>query len=157
MVLPNSIVDLEKGKFVETSDGNVGLRTVSTSQSSNSGESTKSTGNSTNTPLNDGQTFTGTGELNTFPEVLVTVKTDQSGILYAEFSDDNSNWDSSLSYNVDADTNEIHRLVKGGRYFRARFTNNSGSNQTFIRLNTSYGSFNQLSSPLNGTIAQDGS
>ena len=45
-----------------------------------------SSSNNSTTALNDGQTFTGTAELNTYNDVMVYVKTDQDGVLYVEFS-----------------------------------------------------------------------
>lgn len=114
-----------------------------------------STANSTSTPLDDGQTFTGTGELNGHPDVLVTVKTDQDATLYTDFSPDGTNWDSSLTFTVTAGINEIHRLVKGARYFRVRLANSSGSNQTYLRLHTSYGTFSLLTAPRNLTVGTD--
>jgi hypothetical protein len=115
----------------------------------------KSIGNSTTTPLPAGNTFTGTGELNDYTGILVDVKTDQNGTLYLEFSEDGTNWDTSLSYAYDtARINVPHQLEKGSRYFRVRFTNDSASAQTYIRLVSSYGSFGKLTSPINGTLAE---
>lgn len=47
--------------------------------------------NSSTTALNSGASFTGTGEQNNASEVLVSLKTDQNGTLYIEFSVDGSN------------------------------------------------------------------
>lgn len=112
--------------------------------------------NSTSTLLTAGSTFTGESELNTdYNEVMVSVKTDQNGILYCEFSPDGNNWDLSLSFTYDtARINPPHILVKGSHYFRVRFTNTSASNQTFLRLQTSYGSFKDLTAPINGILAE---
>ena len=44
-------------------------------------------------------------------------------------------------------------FVKGPRYFRVRFTNDSASNQTSFRLYTYYGNFNKLTSAISGPIA----
>jgi hypothetical protein len=112
--------------------------------------------NSSITPLTSGSTFTGTAELNDISDVLVYVTTDQNGVLYCEFSSDGTNWDTSLSFQYDtARINPPHILVKGPRYFRVRFENNSGSNQTFLRLKTYYGYFNKLTAPINGTLAEN--
>lgn len=112
--------------------------------------------NSSANTLAAGATFTGTGEnVSNFPSVLTSVKTDQDGTLYMEFSTDNSNWDSSLSFTVVAGTNEVHRLVASKKYFRARFTNTSASNQTYFRLQTMCGNANQLTSALNFQIQKD--
>jgi len=116
----------------------------------------KSTGNSSTTPLTNGSTFTGTGELNVSTDVMLYVYADQNGVLYAEFSQDGTNWDTSLSFQYRTDRiNPPHILVKGYRYYRTRFTNDSGSDQTEFRLSTYYGSFQKLTAPINGTLAEN--
>lgn len=117
--------------------------------------SVASTGNNSTTPLNDGQTFTGTAELNNFHCLLVTLKTDADGVLYIDFSPDGTNWDSTLTTYVDAGAHEIHRAVKAARYVRVRLTNNSGGNQSYLRLYTYFGNFSALNSPLNSEIRED--
>ncbi len=93
----------------------------------------------------------GLGEVFASNEVFVTVKSDQSGILRLEFSDDfdetdaNSNWETE-SYNVDANAYKSVNAFKARRKFRVQFENNSGSNQTFLRLNTYYGAFESVRS-----------
>jgi hypothetical protein len=112
--------------------------------------------NSSTTALNTGITFTGTGEnIVAYPSVIVTVKTDQDGTLYMEFSPDNSNWDSSLSFSVTANVNEVHRLSTTRMFYRTRFTNTSAGNQTFFRLQTLFGSQPSLTSTINGILQQD--
>jgi hypothetical protein len=112
--------------------------------------------NNTTAPLNNGETFTGLAEdVSSYSSVICALKTDVSGILYMEFSVDGQNWDSSLSFNVAAGVNEVHRLTVTRRYFRVRFTNNSGSNQTYIRLGCLYGEFPALTSSLNSTVQSD--
>ena len=121
-----------------------------------SNKNIESTLNSTTTLLTAGSTFTGTSELNDFDDVMVSLKTDQVGTLYMEFSPDNVNWDTSLSFKYDnTRINAPHILVKGGRYYRTRFTNDSASDQTFLRLETFYGSFRSLTAPINGTLAEN--
>lgn len=115
----------------------------------------RSTVNSSTAVLTAGSTFTGAGEFNGHNDVLVSVKTDQDGTLYMEFSPDGSNWDSSISFSVSAGVNEIHKLIKGTRYYRTRFTNTSSSAQTYFRLTTSYGSFGVLTSSINSVVQQD--
>lgn len=117
----------------------------------------QSSNNLTSSPLNDGETFTGiSDDALAFSEVRVALKTDINCILYIDQSQDNVNFDSSLPYQVDANINEVHRLVLTRRYVRIRIYNNSGSNQTFLRasmmLSTTSGF---LTSPLNSTIQQD--
>ena len=115
-----------------------------------------STVNSTTTLLTAGSTFTGTAEENSYADVMVDVKTDQNGTFYLEFSSDGTNWDSSLSYQYDtARINPPHILVKADRYFRVRFTNDSASDQTYLRLTTYYGAFNKLTASINGTLSEN--
>lgn len=113
-----------------------------------------STVNATTTPLAAGASFTGTAELNDYNDVMVQVKTDQNGTYYMQFSPDGTNWDTSLSFEYDTSKiNPPHILVKANRYFRIIFTNTSASAQTYLRLNTYYGSFQKLTAPTNGTVA----
>ena len=111
--------------------------------------------NSSTTPLGSGETFTGNGEQNTFPQVGVMVKTDNSGVLYFDFSGDGVNWDSTFpvaGFQVASGIPEFHTAVKLGRYFRVRFVNDSGA-QTYLRLFTYYGmNFIPSNSPLNQSI-----
>lgn len=106
--------------------------------------------NSTITVLTAGSTFTGTGEdVSTYPTVTVAVKTDVASILYIDFSPDNTNWDSTLTYTVAAGINEVHRLSVTRKYFRVRLMNNGASTQTYLRLQSIIGSQEALSAPLN--------
>ena len=112
--------------------------------------------NSTTTPLNASTTYTGTGtDVSAYPSVVVACKTDKDGTLYIEFSPDNTNWDSSLSFSVSAGVNEVHRLSVTRRYFRVRFTNTSITNQTYLRLQSLLGSQQALTSALNSTVQSD--
>lgn len=125
--------------------------------------------NSSTTPLNASTTFTGTADkmaADSFfdstwfsnrksSSVVVAVLTDQDGTLYLEQSPDGTNWDSSLSYDVAANTNEVHRLTVTRQYFRVRFTNTSESNQTFFRLQSMTGDGENLAAPANLTLGQD--
>ena len=98
----------------------------------NADRSYESIVNSSNTPLSDGQSFVGQGERNFCESVMVTVATDQNGTLYAEFSIDGINWDTPLSFNYRTDRiNPPHIFEKAPRYFRVRFTNDSGEDQTY--------------------------
>lgn len=117
-------------------------------------EGSTSTVNASTTPLTGGETFTGTAELNDAAAVLLVCKTDQDGTLYADFGPDGTNWDSTITFQVTAGVSEFHRLVKGNRYFRVRLTNGS-TPQTYLRLNSYFGSFSSVNSPLNSTIPPD--
>lgn len=113
-------------------------------------------GNTTTTPLNAGATFTGTSvDVSAYPSIVVAARTDQPGTMVVEFSIDNTNWDSALTYSVSANTNEVHRVVITRRYFRIKFTNTSASNQTFLRLQCIIGQAGALTSPLNSTVQAD--
>lgn len=113
-------------------------------------------GNSTSTPLNAGNTFTGSSkDVSSYPCVVVSCLTNQAGALYVEFSTDNVNWDSSIPYSVAASTNEVHRLSVSKKYCRVRFTNTSASNQTYLRLQTLLGSQPQLTSALSSVVQSD--
>lgn len=115
-----------------------------------------STLNSTTTPLNSAATFTGTAEdVSAFNSLVFSCKTDQAGELYAEFSNDGTNYDSILTFELYANTNEVHRLTISKKYFRIRITNTSASNQTYLRLQTLYGSHSSLTSALNSVIYDD--
>jgi len=115
-----------------------------------------STNNSSTAALNNAATFTGTGEdVSLYESVVVAAKTDKAGLLYIEFSPDNTNWDSSLTFDVAAGINEVHRISVTRKYFRVRLTNNSGANQTYLRLQSILGNQTALTSPLNGTIQSD--
>lgn len=115
--------------------------------------------NNSTTPLSSGATFTGTGELNGFPQVGVMVKTDQPGTMYFDFSGDGTNWDSTFpvqGFRVAAGVPEFHTAVKLGRYFRVRFVNDNDGAQTYFRLFTYYGlNFVPSIAPLNQTIGTD--
>jgi hypothetical protein len=118
--------------------------------------SATSSDNSSDISLNAGATFTGVGEsVWQYSSVVVACKTDQNGTLYIEFSPDNTNWDSSLSYSVTSATNEVHRIVVTRPYARIRFTNTSASNQTYFRLTTLFGNQTALTSSLNSVIQAD--
>lgn len=112
--------------------------------------------NSTNTPLAAGATWTGLVQgTNGYNAAIVSLKTDQDCTLYIDFSTNGNNWDSTLTYSVLAETNEVHRVVITRAYFRVRLTNTSSSPQTYLRLQSLFDSFQLLTSPLNSIIQQD--
>jgi len=123
-----------------------------------SGSVASSTNNST-TPIAAGGTFTGTGERVNYQGVTVSCKTDQAGILYFDFSNDNTNWDTfpTNGFDLSSGIHEYQRARKDYRFFRVRVTNTSASNQTYLRLYTYYGDADLPSAPLNQSIGSDSS
>lgn len=120
-----------------------------------SGRGTLNPANSTTATLAGGATFTGTGELNGSPDVMVSCKSDVDGTLYVEFSvDGGSNYDTSVPYSVTGGTGEFHILVKGYRTCRVRYVNGSAA-QGYFRLHTEFGTFRQPNSGLSTPIQQD--
>ena len=115
-----------------------------------------STGNTTTSPLAAAATFTGTGEQNDHPEVLASCYSDTAGTLFFDFSVDGAHWRTfpTAGFSVAAGVHEIHKAVKGPRYFRVRFTD-GGSGQSEFQLYTYFGMFGNLNSPLNAAIQQD--
>lgn len=113
-------------------------------------------GNSSSAPLDNGQTFVGAAaDVSKYPSVLTACLTDQSGTMYVEFSTDGENWDSSIPFQIAANTNDVHRITVTRRYFRVRFVNDSGANQTFFRLQCLVGSQQQITSKLDSVVQDD--
>jgi hypothetical protein len=117
-----------------------------------------SSDNSSTSILTTGSTYTGTWEdVNRYDSVVIAVDTDQDGIYYIDFSPDGVNTDSTLTryYNT-TDIEPPHRFTITRQYFRVRFTNDSGTNQTHFRLQTSVkAEANPLNIPLDGSVARD--
>lgn len=122
-----------------------------------SSQNAVSTVNSTSTLLNAGATFTGIAEdASRFGSVVVAVKTDQVGSFAVQFSINGTDWDSTLTRYYRTDTIEPpHRFIITRPYVRVTFTNTSASNQTYLRLVTSYGDFSDLNAPTDSVLAQD--
>jgi len=111
--------------------------------------------NSSNVIIANGQTFTGVNEDTLgYGSTIVAVKTDQDGTLYVDFSTDGTNYDSTLSFNVTASTNEVHRITNTRRWMRVRFTN-SGGTQTYFRLQSTVTDAVALNQSINSPIQQD--
>lgn len=94
-------------------------------------------------------------ECGRYNALIVSLKTDQSGILYVDFSIDNTNWDSTLTYQISAGVPEIHKLAIGRKYFRIRFLNDSGFEQTYFRMQSIIGEQTTLTAPLNLSLQND--
>jgi len=114
-------------------------------------------GNSTTALLNAEATFTGVSEISQFPDVMIVPKADQNGTYYMDFStDEGVTWGSTLTFYYDTTRiNPPHVIVKGSRAFRLRFTNTSASNQTQMDTQVTYGVFNKLTAPINGTVSEN--
>lgn len=116
-----------------------------------------STLNSTTTLLTAGSTYTGTWEeVTDFESLILAVKTDQNGTYTVQYSPDGTNIDSTLTRYYRTDQIEApHRFTNTRKYARVTFTNTSASNQTYLRLQTSFGPREGLNAPIDATLAQD--
>lgn len=90
----------------------------------------------TTTPLDTGTTFTSDWEdVAAYGCLVLGLKTDQDGTFYVDYSPDANNVDNTITCNYDASgMTEPHRFTNTRRYARIRFTNDSGTNQTYLRL-----------------------
>jgi len=112
--------------------------------------------NSTTTALGAGQVFTGAWEDGIdYSTLIAACLTDQDGTIAVQQSADGVNADSTLTFNITASVNEVHRIVLTRRYFRVVITNTSAGAQTYLRSQASLGSHALLNSPLNGATQQD--
>ena len=116
-----------------------------------------SNSNSTTTPLLNEETFTGEWiDVSSYPSIIVSVKTDQNATFYLQYSPDKVNIDSTLTRYYR--TNQIeppHRFTNTRKYARVVFYNNSGLDQTFIRLQTLLGFQADLNIPCDSNLSQD--
>lgn len=100
---------------------------------------TASSVNSTTSALNTGFTFTGTAELVThYSMVKIAIKGDQTVTLTVQFSKDGStNWEAQApTMTCLLDTQYYLDFKVWDAYMRVQVSNNSGSNQTYLRLST---------------------
>lgn len=114
--------------------------------------------NSTYTPLNSGQSFVSAGEIvpMQFACVSIAISTDVDCTYYVDFSSDGVNWDSSLQFKYYSSYTEAPKKLNVYRsYCRVRVVNDSASNQTYLRLQVTYGNFNTTTSSLGGIVNQD--
>jgi hypothetical protein len=113
--------------------------------------------NSSTTPLSSGATFTGSFTQSEYPDVMVSCKTDNTGTLFLDFSNDCSNYSTFPvnGYSIVSGVHKFHTALKGPRYFRVRIINDSGA-QSYLRLYTYYGTFSKTTNvPLNQDIESD--
>ena len=100
---------------------------------------TASTRNTTFVPLDNGQTFVGGKEdVSDFTTAVTLVKAFTDCVVGHEYSSDGSTWDLVTQFAVVADVAQACRSQISGRYFRVTCNNNSGFNQDYLRLETSY-------------------
>lgn len=116
-----------------------------------------STGNQSTTLLTNGSSYTGDWEdVSAFNDVVVSVKTDQNGTYQIQFSPDGVNVDSTLTrYYRTNQINVPHRFTITRKYCRVVFTNDSGSDQTYLRLQVIYGHKTPLNVPCDAVVSQD--
>jgi hypothetical protein len=113
-------------------------------------------GNSTDVPLSVASFFTGEWEVTTnFTTLVCSLITDQVGILFLEFSPNGTDVDDSIQYVINATEYESHRIVIKQKYFRARIFNAAVVDQTYIRLQVTYGNHPLQLVPLNGIVQID--
>jgi hypothetical protein len=107
--------------------------------------------------LNDGQTFTSDWvDVSSYSSITIAVKTDQNGTYTVQFSPDGVNADSALTrYYRTLQIEPPHRFTVTRQYARVTFYNNSGSNQTYLRLQALVGSQANLNAPCDSVLAQD--
>jgi hypothetical protein len=90
-----------------------------------------------------------------YETIVFSCKTDTACKVFVDYSIDNVNWDSTLTFDVTANFNEVHRLVNTKQWYRVRVQNNSGVAQTFFRFQSLLGNHSPLTSILNSTIQED--
>ena len=112
--------------------------------------------NTTTTALGSGLTYTGTGERAPSDGVTVSCKADNTGTLYFDFSNDNTNWDSfpTSGFVVASGVHEYHSARVNSRFFRVRMVNDTGA-QSYMRLYTYYGTHTSPNAPVNQTVGLD--
>ena len=113
--------------------------------------------NSTETALDNGESFTGQWVQRSTSELILAIAADQDCTYKIQFSPDGgTNIDSTLTYSFEAGVVEVpKRLVISRDYYRVVITNDSGSNMTYLRAQLSVGDFGIFSSPINGIVSQD--
>ena len=148
--MPDAIIDgtgLTGSAMKVNEDGSLNVREQGFSSTANT---------STTLPLSGGS-IVGAWEQNAYPDVFNVVKTDVTGSIFLDFSvDGGSNIDFTANFRYDpSKANPPHIFVKADRCFRARFLNTSGVAATEFRMNTYYGTYNKLTNPINGLVAQN--
>lgn len=110
------------------------------------------------TPIANGGSYnSGWIDTDGYSAIKVAVKTDQNGYYEIQYSPDGVNIDSTLTrYYRTTQVEPPHKFENMRRYVRVIFYNNSGSNQTYFRLQTSFSnSAAILNIPVDATMSQD--
>ena len=114
--------------------------------------------NTTTTALSGAATYTGGWtDVGAYTYVTVAAKADVAGTLYMEFTNDatQANADSTLTYDVAANINEVHTLKRTRRYYRTRYLNGSSAQSSFEISTFLDQSSGLLVAPANLTLGQD--
>lgn len=112
------------------------------------------------TPLSGGASYTSDWlDVSGYETLIFACKADVAGTLYAQFSNVGTEaagdaTPSQLTYNVAANTNEVHRLLRTRQYFRLRYTNGASAQSSF-HIQCFAGAGAELTSVVGGTIQQD--
>lgn len=113
--------------------------------------------NSTQTPLGSSETFIGEWEdVSFWDSVAFAVRADADCSVYADFDSKQGDGvtDSTLSYNVTANINEVHRLTVTRRFFRLRIVNGTSA-QSYLSVETLLGGQEALAAPKNLSLGLD--
>ncbi len=107
-------------------------------------------------PPQNGETFTSNViECGGYDVLKIAIYADQDATCYADFSIDNSNlyWDSQVSFQLKANTNELKPFNVMRRFCRIRIV--SAGNMTVCRMQVILGNVNLLTSNLNSIVQRD--
>lgn len=113
--------------------------------------------NISSTPLGSNETFTGEWEdCRLFSSVVFAVKTDAKCTLYVDFSDSLTDaiTESTLTYKIAANINEVHRLTITRPFFRLRLVNGTTA-QTALNISVIFGEHTELCAPMNLSLGLD--
>lgn len=95
--------------------------------------------NNTFVPLNAGEIWEGKSEsVSKFDVAMVSCITDTSGSLQLYFSQNNINFDFVKEYELKPNQSFIINQKVEAKWFKAKVTNNTSTNQTYLRLTTIY-------------------
>jgi hypothetical protein len=112
----------------------------------------------TTTALDDTESWnSGWVDTNGYSGIKVAVKTDQNGTFTVQWSPDGTNTDSTLTrYYRTSQIEAPHKFENMRRYVKITVNNNSGSNQTYLRVQGALtNSHGILNTPIDGTMSQD--